>query len=181
MPAEYSPETVTLRDGTTVTIRAIRPDDPPRLQALFGRLSAESIYLRFLEQRRSLSDREAERLAAVDYHQQMAIVATREDELLGEELVIGVARYAAIDSPTRDSAEAAIVVEDAYQGRGLGKLLADRLAAYARARGIHTFVAEVSVDNARMMSFIRRAGLPVKSKLDTGVWQLKVKLESQTD
>src|SRR3990170_6124782 len=155
MPAEYSPETVTLRDGTTVTIRAIRPDDPPRLQALFLRLSAESIYLRFLEQRRSISDREAERLATVDYDRQMAIVATRQDAPHGEEYIIGVARYAAIDSPTHDSAEAAIVVEDAYQGKGLGKLLADRLVTYARARGIHTFVAEVSVDNARMMNFIR--------------------------
>jgi len=174
MPAEYSPETVTLRDGTTVTIRAIRPDDPPRLQALFGRLSAESIYLRFLEQRRSLSDREAERLVTVDYHQQMAIVATREDELLGEELVIGVARYAAIDSPARDSAEAAIVVEDRYQNLGLGTLLLDRLLAYARAQGIAAFLADINPDNERMLHFIRRSGLPASSKLAEGALEIRI-------
>jgi acetyltransferase len=175
MSDAYPPESVVLRDGTAVTIRAIRPDDARRLQELFERLSPESIYLRFLEQRKAVSNREAERLATVDYDKQMALVATRQEN--DEEHIIGVARYSAIDSSAQDSAEAAIVVEDRFQGKGLGTLLADRLVKYARTHGIQSFLAEVSIDNMRMIQFIRRTGLPVKSKRDTGVWELRVDLE----
>ena len=73
------PERVTLRDGTTVTLRPIRPEDAPRLQEAFERLSPESVFLRFLDQRASLSDDEARRGAAVDGYSTMAIVAVIEE------------------------------------------------------------------------------------------------------
>jgi GNAT superfamily N-acetyltransferase len=181
MTTDFQPEFATLRDGTTVTLRAIRPDDGPRLQALFYRLSPESVYLRFLQSRKSVTDQEATVLATVDYQRRMAMVATIQDAHSSDELVIGVARYAALEAPRSDVAEAAIVVEDAYQRKGLGKLLADRLAEYARAHGIQTFLAEVSLDNMRMIEFIRRTGLPVKSKLESGVWELRVGLEDSVE
>jgi len=178
MANDFTPETVSLRDGTPVTLRAIRPDDAPRLQALFYRLSPESIYLRFLQSRKSVTDQEATALATVDYQHRMAMVATIQAAPGNDELIIGVARYATLEAPRSDVAEAAIVVEDSYQRKGLGKLLADRLAAYARAHGVQSFLAEVALDNMRMIEFIRRAGLPVKSKLESGVWELRVGLES---
>lgn len=178
MPNVPTPESVTLRDGAIVTIRPVRPDDAPRLQAAFDRLSPESIYLRFLEMRRRPTDIEAAHLAAVDYRAKMAFVATREEN--GEEQIIAVARYTLLDSPEDDVAEAAIVVEDRYQGRGLGTILADRLVAYARAQGIRAFLAEVSIENARMIEFIRRTGLPADKKREMGVWELRVKLDDES-
>lgn len=169
-------ETVTLRDGSVATIRPIRPDDAPRLQALHARLSSETVYLRFLEQRKALSNKDAARLATVDYQARMALVAVREQQ--GEQVLLGVARYDVIDPKIPDVAEAAIVVEDRYQGRGLGTLLMDRLVAYARAHGIREFVAEISAENDRMLWFIRRAGLPVEKKLEWGVWEIRIKLEN---
>ncbi len=176
--APRKPETVTLRDGTTVTIRPIHPDDAHRLQALFYRLSPESIALRFLGHPKELPDEEAQRLASVDYQTRMALVATRQQN--GEEHIIAVARYAA-DSAQTDLAEAAIVVEDEYQKRGLGTFLLMRLVAYARTHGIRAFMATVHHDNVQIMRFIRQSGLPSQSKLAAGVWEIVVKLEPEAD
>src|SRR5689334_19886609 len=128
------PEQVTLRDQAQVTIRPIRPDDAPRLQALHSRLTPESIYLRFLDMHPVLQADEAQRFASLDYRSRMAFVATEKTET--EEQIIGVARYA-VDGPQRPTeAEYAIVIEDRYQGRGLGRLLMQRLINYARSSGI---------------------------------------------
>jgi GNAT superfamily N-acetyltransferase len=172
-------ESVTLRDGTTVTIRPIRPDDAPRLQALFARLSPESIFSRFLEICKELPYRQAERLANVDYQTQMALVATREQ--CGEEHIVAVAHYWVIPAGEPYLAEPAIVVEDRYQSRGLGTLLLKRLAAYARAHGIRTFLATFHHNNARIIRIIRRSGLPTKSKVELGICEIQVKLETEPD
>lgn len=166
-------EIVTLRDGTELSLRPIRPDDAPRLQALHARLSPETIYLRFLSAHPTLSQTEAERLANVDQENRMALVATRSKN--GEDLIVGVARYATLDARP-DEAEAAIVVEDAYQGRGLGTLLVERLLSYARMHGIRYFVAEINSENDRILRFIRRSGLPAEKKLEAGVWLIRVRL-----
>ena len=170
-----APESITLNDGTTATLRPIRPDDAPRLQALHVRLSPETIYLRFLGMHTMLTHEEARRLANVDYQSRMAIVAAREEK--GEEIIIGVARYAVANPEKPDEAEAAIVVEDRYQGRGLGLILVERLLAYARSHGIRTFLAEINAENERMMGFVRRSGLQAEKRLQEGVWEIRIHLD----
>ena len=118
----YPPEKVTLRDGTEVIVRAIVPEDAPLLQELFRRLSPESVFLRFLTRLKELSQTQAERLANVDYQTQMALVAT-----LGPDIV-GVARYAHSAEYGPGMAEAAVVVQDEDQSRGLGTRLLTRLS-----------------------------------------------------
>ncbi len=169
-----SSETVTLHDGSEVTLRPIRPDDAPRLQALHSRLSPEAIYLRFLGARSTLSNQEAERLANVDYQSWMALVAARTEN--GEEALVGVARYAATGPERPGEAEVAIVVEDKYQGLGLGTILMDRLLAYARAHGIRTFFAEINAENDRILHFIRRSGLPAEKRLRDGILEVWVRI-----
>lgn len=174
------PETVTLRDGSQVILRPIRPDDAPRLQALYGRLTPESIYFRFLGQSRELSDQQARRLANVDYDRQMAWVATPDP--LGE--IIGVARYvtpaeAGAGEGSSRVAEAAVVVEDRWQRRGLGTMLLQRLAEYARGQGIELLQATVHQANTQILRFIRRSGLPTESHIDGGLWEIRVSLEEE--
>lgn len=173
------PEAVTLRDGTAITIRPIRPDDARRLQELFAQLSPESIAFRFLGHPKELPDEQAEQLANVDYRTRMALVATREQ--CDEEHIIAVARYAVDPAAGPDLAEAAIVVEDEYQHRGLGTHLLKRLVAYARTHGIHAFMATVRHDNVQIMRFVRHSGLPTESKLKAGIWEILVKLEPEAD
>ena len=165
-------EAVTLKDGTSVTLRPIRPDDAQRLQAFHLRLSPQTIYLRWLSAHPVLTDAEAQALSNVDYTTRMAIVATLLVE--GEEHVVGVARYGVISPNQPDEAEAAVVVEDEYQHRGLGSLLLQRLLEYSRAQGIRYWMAEINAENARMMKFIQRGGLPTTKRLESGSWQIRM-------
>lgn len=173
----YPPEQVTLRDGTAVTLRPIRPDDAPRLQAAVARLLPQSIYLRFLIPLRRLSDADAQRLAMVDYDRRMALVAVIEVD--GEEHIIGVARYAMTE--TDGVAEPAIVVGDTYQGRGLGTILLALLARYARAHGVHAFAATIAAENTRILRVVEHTGLPFKvHDLGHGERELRIDLSDVT-
>lgn len=169
------PQVVRLLDGTIVTVRFIQLDDAPRLQAFFARLSEASIYLRFLQYRKELSYQQAVWLATVDYQTQMALVATREEE--SKEDIIAVARYAVIPFDEPNWAEPAIVVEDRYQGRGLGTLMLKWLSAYAWSHGIRTFRATVHPHNVQILRFIEHSHLPVEKRLEPGVWDIMIKLE----
>lgn len=177
-PSPHRCETVTLRDGAAVGIRLIRPDDAPRLKALYSRLSPESTYFRFLEIRKGLSDEEVKRLAEVDYQMCPALVATRKQA--DREDIIAVARYAIIETAEPGLAELSIVVEDCYQGRGLGTRLLRRLVAYARSHGVHTLLAVVHSDNVRMARLIQRSGLPTRSRTELGTREIRIGLEGST-
>lgn len=148
-----------LADGGTVHIRPIRPDDEPNLRATFDRLSEETVYFRFHSLRADLTAREYEHFTHVDYDDRMALVAE-----LGTD-VIAVARYERLDSdPT--SAEVAFTVEDAHQGRGVGTLLFEHLAAYAQDHGVERFVAQVLAENVGMIRVFEEVGLPVDRRAD---------------
>jgi acetyltransferase len=82
---------ISLRDGTDLTIRFIRPEDAFGLQRLLSRLAPETVYFRFLSFRSYLPDAETLHLATVDYQNRVAFVATRWVE--GGEEIVGVARY----------------------------------------------------------------------------------------
>lgn len=173
-PLDNLAEAVELKDGSHVTVRAIQAEDAPRLQALHSRLSVESRYMRFFSARADLPPDQARRLAEVDYHTCMAIVATFAQD--GDEQIIGVARYAVSDSKKPNEAEAAIVVEDRYQGRGVGTVLLERLVNYAQRHGIEFFCANVDSMNTTMLQMIQRIKMPTEMKLDSGVWDIRIRI-----
>src|SRR2546428_996589 len=108
---------VTLRNGTSVRLGAIRPDDEPRLMALCRRLSPRTVYERFFSFRPLLPE-QAHAFANVDYRQRMAIVAEVDDRR--EPQLVGVARDGPSDEGTADLG---LVVAGAWQGLGLRPLL----------------------------------------------------------
>jgi acetate---CoA ligase (ADP-forming) len=167
-----------LRDGSSIRIRAIRPDDKTRLVDHFNRLSARSVYFRFFRSKKRLTDDELAQFTEVDFVDKVALVAT-----LGqgdEEKIIGVGRYAvlappagsavAADGPRR--AEIAFAVADEYQGRGVGTLLLEHLAPIARASGIQEFEAEVLGENNRMLEVFASSGFVVQRALEEGVFHV---------
>ena len=171
-------EEVTLRDGSPVTVRPIRPEDAPLLQEAFKRLSLNSVYMRFLETFREMSDEQARGFATVNYKTHMAFVGAVNEE--GQERLVFSARYGVPDPSHPGVAEAAIVVRDDYQGRGLGTIAMDRLLRYAMTQGIHTIQATVHISNARIMNFILKGGLPYeKELLEPGVWIVRMKLSDE--
>ncbi|HWC07319.1 MAG TPA: GNAT family N-acetyltransferase [Gemmatimonadota bacterium] len=158
-------KTVTLADGARVTLRPIHPDDESALTALYERLSPQTAYQRFFTVMRRLPPDWAHILTNVDYDRRMAIVALGPD---GE--LIGVARYT-YDTQA-DEAEIAIVIEDPWQGRGIGKRLLGELMGYAEGKGIRRFRAYVLGDNLRMLELIRRVTTVLDRRLESGVVSL---------
>jgi GNAT superfamily N-acetyltransferase len=131
-----------------VTTRPVRPDDAPLFCRLWDRLSPETVYRRFHAPLRR-PPAEAHRLVEVDHDLREALVA-----VIGGE-VVGVARY---DRSPADpgTADVAVVVEDAWQGVGVGRQLLGELTELAARRGVRSLTADVQADNDRMVGLLRR-------------------------
>jgi GNAT superfamily N-acetyltransferase len=156
-------ELLALRDGATVQVRAIQPDDLERLRAFHRRLTPDTVIFRFFHYMPELTAEDAWRFTHLDYENRMALVATAP---VGDvEAIHAVVRYERTGST---EAEVAFVVEDAWQGRGIATALLHRLAAYARAHGISTFVAVTMVGNVRMLDVFRHAGFPCALRFARG-------------
>jgi GNAT superfamily N-acetyltransferase len=132
-----------------VATRPVRTADAPLLCRLWPRLSAETVYRRFHAPLQRPPAGALPHLVAVDHALREAVVA-----VVGGEIV-GVARYDR--SPAEPAtAEVAVVVEDAWQGVGVGRQLLGALTALARDRGVTTLTADVQPDNVRVLTLIRR-------------------------
>ncbi|MBO3084193.1 bifunctional acetate--CoA ligase family protein/GNAT family N-acetyltransferase [Cellulomonas fengjieae] len=164
-PAAWEADVV-LHDGSTTHVRPMRPDDADALQAFHVGQSQRSTYLRFFAQMERLSERDLDRLVNVDHVDRVALVAVSASADQGADQIIGVARY---DRSGPDEAEVAFNVADAHQGRGLGSVLLEHLAAAARERGVRRFVAEVLPQNGRMISVFKEAGYEVRQRTEDGV------------
>ncbi|MGB8650285.1 MAG: GNAT family N-acetyltransferase [Mycobacteriales bacterium] len=162
-PAHWEADVV-LADGGTVHLRPITPEDGDRLRAMHSRLSPDTVYMRFFSMVRTLSARDVERLTNVDHDERVAFVALLRDE------IVGVVRY--FRHPGTADAEVAVVVEDAHQGRGMGPLLLEHLAAAGRERGIERFVANVLPSNVRMLQVFRSAGFEIERHMADGYVEL---------
>jgi len=160
---------VVLADGGTVHLRPIGPDDAERLRAMHSRLSPDTIYLRFFSMVRTLTPRDVERLTTVDHDDRVAIIALLRDEM------VGVARYTRLADPA--AAEVAVVVEDAHQGRGLGPVLLEHLAAAGLERGVERFTASVLPNNRRMLEVFRSAGFELERELADGYVELSYPIQ----
>jgi RimJ/RimL family protein N-acetyltransferase len=164
-----------LKDGTRVTIRAIRPDDRTSFLEAFRLLEKDSIYTRFFSLRNDLSDAELDRAVNVDFVQKVALVVTT--ETVRGETIIAVGRYIASEAPnTERSAEVAFVVEEDYHGRGIASRLLAHLVALARGQNLKRFEADVLSQNSPMLAVFKRCGFPMRQRRDGGVVHLTLEL-----
>ena len=134
------------RIGTQVTIRVATPGDGERLRGMFSRVSSETIYRRFLIPYRDVPERTLALMLGVDHHDKQSLVAVADEEIVGH------AMYVRLGDGTE--AEMAIIVEDGWQSKGVGKLLLSELAQRARLRGIELFTGEVLGENRRMLGLV---------------------------
>jgi acetate---CoA ligase (ADP-forming) len=162
-PAEREAEVV-LRDGSTVHVRPIRPDDEEALYEFLEGLDPESRMFRFFSTAVDLRAA-AKSMADVDYAERYGLVALRGGTVVGQ----GVYFW---ERPGQ--AEVAFAVADRLQGTGLGTLLLAHLAEMASENGIELFTAEVMPQNHRMMQVFRESGFPVEISSEPG--SLRVEL-----
>ncbi len=150
----------TLRNGETVTIRAIRPEDKELILKGVRELDDSTLYLRFFGTKREISDQELKYFTEVDFIDHVALVAVA--DLDDEPRIIGGGRYIACENPAKiRSAEVAFMIHDRYQGKGLGTIIMKHLLKIARKSGIAQFEAEVLQENSKMLAVFARTGLPL--------------------
>jgi GNAT superfamily N-acetyltransferase len=165
---------VALRDGSHVRIRQAHRGERELLLRGFEHLSSESRYRRFLTPMPRLSEATVRQLTDIDHHDHEAVIALDES---GTD-ALGIARY--VRDPERpDAGEVAVTVVDDWQGRGLGTLLLNAIAARAREDGIRTFTAWMLESNAEMMDLFQHLG-PVRIlERDAGVVQIEVAITAR--
>ncbi|MDP9983196.1 acyl-CoA synthetase (NDP forming)/GNAT superfamily N-acetyltransferase [Pseudarthrobacter oxydans] len=166
---EYWEADVVLRDGGTAHLRPIHPSDADAVQTFHVGQSQKSIYMRFFAFKSKLSAKELKRFTEVDYKDRVALVIT-----IGGE-IMGIGRYDRLDDP--EEAEVAFNISDAHQGRGIGSILLEHLAAAARENGIRKFSAEVLPENRKMLMVFSDAGYDVKRHFDDGVVSLEFNID----
>ena len=156
---------VLLSDGSTAHLRQIRPQDAPAIVAFHSRMSDRTRYLRYFSPYPRIPERDLERFVNVDHHDREAFV------FVSGPRIMAVGRYERL-GPDSPDAEVAFVVEDAHQGRGIGSVLLEHLAAAARENGITRFVAEVLPQNGGMLRVFSDFGYQVQREYADGVVHL---------
>jgi len=156
-PSQFTQD-VPLPDGSSYRIRAIRPDDSALLQDFVRGLSEQSRYFRYVSTQRELSQASLARYTLTDYHREFALVACAEDASAQSkgDIILGVARY--ILNPDGESCEFALVIADAWQGKGLGTRLMNVLLDVARSNGLQAMKGYVLAQNTGMLRLMSRLG-----------------------
>ena len=165
-PSQYV-STWTMKDGTPVTIRPIRPEDEPLMVKFHETLSDRSVYLRFfasLSLSRRVSHERLLRICFGDYDREMALVAECTDPATGERRIIAVGRMNRLHSG--NEAEVAVLVADRYQKLGLGNELLRRVVQIARDEKLSHLSAEMLTDNIAMQLIFRRNGFLIRAGED---------------
>ena len=158
-PAHLS-QTWTLASGESLSVRPVRHDDDDLEEAFVRALSFESRYQRMLSGGTKVTPEWIESMTHIDYRRHMAFAVTMVSE--GVEKFVGVGRYV-VDASTL-TADVALVLADAWQGRGLGRRLLTTLLDHAQAAGVREAVGVVLATNAVMLRLVRSMGFAVTAE-----------------
>ncbi len=167
-------ETFTLSNGADISFRTIRPEDAPALQRVIGRCSERTIYLRFFGSLEELSDEKAQYFSSTDGIDRFALVALDPED---PDEIIAVVRYDR--KPGDERAEYAAIVEDRWQGHGVGAALTRHLINQAIDNGVKFFYALVKGDNKRMLKIFRHLDLPEQERKEHGEKHVEVELPTE--
>ncbi|MCF8054950.1 MAG: GNAT family N-acetyltransferase [Deltaproteobacteria bacterium] len=164
-----------LKDGTTVTLRAIKSSDNEEMRRLFYRFSDNTVYYRYFSPVKVMPHDRMQQYVNIDYRKTLSIVAVIEVE--GAEKLIGEGRYSRRnDLP--DGADVAFVVDEDQQGKGLASIILAMLIKEAKSQGIKVLTADVIADNRSMIRVFEKTGLQLKSLLDSGSYAITIQLDS---
>jgi acetate---CoA ligase (ADP-forming) len=154
---------IIMRDGSTATLRLSQPEDKNEMKAFFHRITPESRWERFF----SVAEPDERLINSLcdssNPQSQLTLITTRIQS--GKERIIAIATYSAMD---KEKAEVAFTVDDAFQGKGLGTLLLERLAVLAANNGFQRFWAITHAHNKRMIEIFQNSGFQLKQRLEEG-------------
>jgi len=167
----------TLKDGTRIFFRPVKPADEPALADMLYSLSQASVHTRYFTSKMTFPHRDVQKLTNVDYSNDLAIVGVVPSP--AGETIVAFAQYF-LDPKTR-SAEIAFIVQDEWQQKGMGSFLMSYLAEIARGRGIKTLCARVLPVNKPMLAVFRNSGLAMTTAFDGEAYDLTFDLTAEPD
>lgn len=170
MYPEHMERRVEIKEGATMFLRPLKLTDEPLLREMFYKLSPESVHYRFFRVIKAMPHEKLQEFLRVDYDADMALVMLTDSSETGQ--IVGIAHYGK-DSHT-NFADAAFLVRDDWQGKGIGTCLMTALVDAAREHGIAGFTADVQTLNQGMLRVFHKCGFPVESELDEGVYHLQI-------
>jgi acetyltransferase len=161
-------------DEDTILLRPIRPKDESQHRGFLNNLDREDARFRFFASVRELPHSELARYTQIDFDREMAFIATRTNTQDWAE-TLGVVR--SVTDPDNVQAEIAIIVRSDLKGKGLGRILLDKMIDYCRSRGTRVLVGETLRVNDRMLALARKAGFEVRPKDDGETVELRLDLQ----
>ena len=165
----------TLRDGTQIFFRPIKPSDEPALSDMLYSLSEESVQKRYMTRTRAFAHRDVQQLTNIDYHKDLAIVGVVPG-VSGDEIV-AIGQY--FLDPKTQVAEVAFLVQDEWQQKGMGTLLLEYITKIAKQRGVKSFSAKVLPSNKPMLAIFYSSGYKVNTEFDGEVYNITYDLTKQ--
>jgi len=164
----------TTRAGYDLQLRPVKISDEPLLKDFFYSLSDQSVYRRFMSQRKDMPHERLQDFVVIDYTNEMIILAVVKKEEVEE--VVGVGQYGIY--PNSHTAEVALVVRDDHQGKGVGTAVLSYLTELAQKEGLMGFNAEVLMENASMMHLFEKMGFDIQRRTEEGVIELRMGFRS---
>jgi acetyltransferase len=173
-PEQYN-KLIQFTDGTEVFLRPIKPTDDDMMVELFKSFSKQTIYFRFFSTLKYMPKEQLEKMTHIDYEKQMAIVALIQED--GRQKMIAVGRYT-LDAENPDEAEFAIVVQDAFQRKGIGTEVLKHLAHVAKLQGVRVIIGYIMNENYPMFGVLRKSELKMtKRNWDRGITRVDIPIE----
>ncbi|HEV57407.1 MAG TPA: GNAT family N-acetyltransferase, partial [Phycisphaerales bacterium] len=166
----------TLRDGTEIFFRPVKPTDEAALSEMLYSLSTESVRKRYFTHTKTFPHKDVQRLTNVDYEQNLAIVGVVPGAAGGEEIV-AIAQY--FLDPKTLVAEVAFIVQDEWQDKGMGSFLLDYITSIAKSRGVRRFYATVLPLNKAMLQIFYNSGYAVQTEFDGQAYTITYDLEKK--
>ncbi len=156
------------KGGIEIRFRHIKPSDEEEMRRLFYRFSDQTVYYRYFSPIKTMPHAKMQQYVNVDCNRILSIVA-----LIGpldQEHIIAEARF--VKDRNRPYGDVAFVVDEEYQGLGIASYLFEMLIRLAKERGLQGFIADVLASNKSMLKVFEKSGLPVKSSLSSGAYEI---------
>jgi len=172
----------TLRDGTVVTIRPIRPEDEPMMVDFYETVSGQSIYSPYFESLHltpSTAHDRLTRICFIDYDREMALVAERRETIPDRRTILAIARLSRVHGA--NEAEFSLLVDQRCQRLGLGTELLRRLLQVGRDEGIDRITAEIDAQNQGMQRICRSLGFRFQNVPERGIVRAELPLHEAAE
>jgi acyl-CoA hydrolase len=163
-----------LRDGTEIFFRPVKPTDEEALSEMLYSLSSDSLHSRFFTHTMTFPRRNVQQLTNIDYDQNLAIVGVVPGPA-GDEQIVAITQY--FLDPKTNAAEVAFIVQDEWQLKGMGTFLLKYISQTAAKRGVKRFYAKVLPENKPMLAVFHNSGYPVKTEFDGEAYSIEYDLQ----